>query len=193
MVYVPLSQAYQPHVLIVAKVRPGLGPSDAVTLIENAIRREAPVAAVGMSGAAPVLLSGGLYFARMFAILAGGLGGTTMILALIGLYALQSCLVLNRAREIGIRLAVGATAGQIRRMVIFEGLRPALQGLGIGIVIGLIGRAIIRSTVAGSLSVWDGSAITFVAAPLIVAAYVASYVPAARASRIEPSLLLREL
>ena len=72
------------------------------------------------------------------------LGAITLLLAMAGLYGIQSHIIANRTREIGVRMSFGATSAQIKRMVLMDGYRPVLDGLVFGLLIGLIGRASAR-------------------------------------------------
>jgi putative ABC transport system permease protein len=98
-----------------------------------------------------------------------------------------------RTREIGVRMTFGATAGQIKRMVLKDGYAPVLQGLAIGVFIGFTGRALIRSYMDADISIVDPWMFLVVPIPLIVAAFCACYLPARRASRVDPQVALRHL
>jgi predicted permease len=113
-----------------------------------------------------------------------------MVLAVVGLYGVLSHAVSQRTAEIGIRMALGAQSGEVRRLVLLQGMKPALAG----IVAGLIGAAFGTKLLSGMLfGIGAGDPVTFVAAPLILlaAAAMACLIPAMRATRIEPTLALR--
>ena len=93
------------------------------------------------------MLTGVYLFLRGIGITAVSLGALSLLLAMVGLYGVQSHIVSRRTREIGIRVSLGATTRQIKRMVLADGYRPVLEGLAIGLFIGLAGRVIVRAVV----------------------------------------------
>lgn len=126
----------------------------------------------------------------MRAIAAMGVIGVT--LAFVGLFGLVATDVNRRTREIGIRMAVGASRGSVLRMVLARGLRPAIIGLGVGVVLMIgVSQAMVAAVPGGGGSE-RGLAIWFwvTGAVLIVTAF-AAYLPARRATRIGPSHALR--
>jgi predicted permease len=125
--------------------------------------------------------------ARMFALF----GGVALLMAAVGLYGVRAYSVGRRTREIGIRMAIGASAGDTSRMVLREGLDLTLVGLAVGLLLALgIGQVLsgMLYQVSG-LDPWvlGGSALV-----LAVASLVACYLPARRAAAIEPMAALRE-
>jgi hypothetical protein len=80
-----------------------------------------------------------------FGLTAIGLGAITLLLAMAGLYSIQTHVIANRTREIGVRMSFGATSSQIKRMVLLDRYRPVLDGLLFGLSIGLVGRALARA------------------------------------------------
>jgi putative ABC transport system permease protein len=113
-----------------------------------------------------------------------------LVLSLIGVYGVMAYAVSERTHELGVRIALGATPGDIRSLVVSEGTRLA----GIGIVIGIIG-ALAASRALGALlfgvSATDPATFALAALVLAAAGIAAAYVPARRASRIDPVSLLR--
>jgi predicted permease len=127
---------------------------------------------------------------RFAASLMAGFAMLAMVLAAVGIYGVISYSVSQRTREIGVRLALGAGAGSVRRLVVMEGMLPATIGMVCG-VLGAIGlsRFLARSLFGvGALDVT-----TFVAVPgvLLVLALVATLIPAVRATRVDPMQALR--
>jgi predicted permease len=118
-------------------------------------------------------------------------GGTALLLAAIGIYGLMAYSVQQRVPEIGIRLALGADAGRVRRMVIWQGMRMAM----VGVVLGVAGAlALVRYLTAQLYGVAPRDPMTFagVAVILTLVALAAAWVPALRASRVAPIEALRE-
>ena len=114
-----------------------------------------------------------------------------LVLAAVGLYSVLAYGVRRRVREIGIRMALGAGARGVVRMVVADALRPTL----IGIVVGLAAAVAIRRVIASFLfGVQPGDPATFaaVAGLLLVVALAASALPAYSATRIDPNLALRD-
>ncbi len=113
-----------------------------------------------------------------------------LTLAVVGVYGVVAFAASRRTFEIGIRMALGADASEVRRMVVRHGLAP----VAIGVVIGLAGAAAATQTLRGLLyNVQPLDPVTLVVVPtlIVAAALVASLIPALRASRTEPSEVLR--
>jgi putative ABC transport system permease protein len=116
--------------------------------------------------------------------------GLALVLAAVGIYGVMTYAVGRRSREIGIRLALGARAGEIHRLVLGEGLGVA----GIGIAIGLLASAALTRAVSKLLfEVSTTDALTFVVVPalLLAIAALACFVPARRAARVDPNVTMR--
>jgi ABC-type antimicrobial peptide transport system permease subunit len=121
-------------------------------------------------------------------IITMGLVGLT--LALVGLYGLIAYSVSRRTHEIGIRMAIGATKREVLRMVIRQGLTLSLTGIVAGSLAAFAVVRLLRAALAGFVS---KSPITFVAVPvlLVLVTLAASYIPARRASMVDPMVALR--
>ena len=131
-----------------------------------------------------------VFLRRYPSYLIGSLAALALILAVVGLYGLISHLVLQRTREIGIRVALGAQRRDIMRMVLRQGLRATVAGVTIGVVAGLALTRLLRSLLYG---VTPGDGLTFlsVALLLLVVALAACSIPARRATRVDPIVALR--
>jgi ABC-type antimicrobial peptide transport system permease subunit len=112
---------------------------------------------------------------------------------MVGLYGVQSHLVARRTREVGVRMALGASSSQIARMLLGEGFRPVFQGLAIGFALSVLARLTLRAFLAGNIQPVDAAAFMIVPIPLVVAAFVASYLPARAAAQVDPNVALRHL
>ena len=127
---------------------------------------------------------------RFTMLVLGTFAAISLGLAMIGIYGLIAYLVGQGTREVGIRLALGATPANIMTLIVRGGMTLAFWGVGIGIGGALIVSRLMRSLLFG-IGVTD--VVTFVAVPTVLAciAFFASYIPARRASRIDPSTSLR--
>lgn len=127
---------------------------------------------------------------RFTLVLGACFGSVALLLAAIALYGLISYAVSLRARELGIRIALGARAGGIFRLVIGRGLRLVVTGIAIGVPLALIASHALQSMMFG---IGASDPLTLVGGSLLLAlvAAVACYVPARRATRIDPTGALR--
>lgn len=127
---------------------------------------------------------------RFLAILLAGFAGFALLLATLGIYALISYSVGQRTREIGIRMALGASEGTVQREVLLKTLRLALIGVAIGTLVSFALMKWIESLLFGTTAT-DPLVFSGVILLLCAAALVAGYVPARRASRVDPMIALR--
>ena len=116
--------------------------------------------------------------------------GAALLLASLGVYSVVSYLVTQRTREIGVRVALGAQRGDVLRLVVGEGLRLAIVGIGVGAAGSLLLTKLLRGLVYG-VSTTDPVAFASVLILLTVVASVAAYLPARRAARVDPIQVLR--
>ena len=127
---------------------------------------------------------------RFSALLLGAFAAVAVLLAAVGIYSVLSYIVRGRSREIGIRTALGARTSDVLRLVIAEGLPPALVGVAAGTIAALALARVMRTLVFG-VSASDPLTLAAVAATLVVIALIASLVPAYRALRLDPMKVLR--
>lgn len=115
---------------------------------------------------------------------------TALLLASIGVYGVLSYMVAQRTRDIGIRMALGASPAHVLRNVLTHGVQMAGAGVLVGLIVGLAGARVLRDLLFG---VRPTDAITFIVVSLLLGAVavVASYLPARRATRIDPMVALR--
>ena len=131
-----------------------------------------------------------LFTERLIAILSGGLAALATLLAATGLYGVLAYSVAQRTRELGLRLALGATAGELRRMVMKQVATIALLGMPIGLALGVALGQAVRPLLFG-LTSYDP--VVLVGAIVLLAGVVlaAGYLPARRASSVAPMEALR--
>ncbi|MBA4137134.1 MAG: hypothetical protein C0518_07445 [Opitutus sp.] len=127
---------------------------------------------------------------RIMLRLLGVFAGIALLLAAIGLYGVLSYIVAQRTREVGVRMALGATAGSVRSLMLRQGMRLALIGLGIG-ALAALGLGKLMSSVLFGVSPFDPVSLAAVAALLLLIGLLASWLPAHRATRINPTEALR--
>ena len=168
-------------------------PMDPAALLPALQRRVWTVdAAIPGNLAAPLerVLYGSLAPARIATSLLSVFAGITLVLGLVGVYGVLSYSVRQRTREIGIRLALGATQGEVLRMVLGEALGLAAAGVTLGLAAALLLSRYLESLLFG---VKAGDPATYVVAALAVpcAALLAAYQPARRAMRVDPAASLR--
>jgi predicted permease len=189
--YLPWSQHYLPTATITA--RTAGEASSLIDPLKRVVNRVDPDLAV--MDAAPASALGGArsLVLRIGAGAAGLLGWLALVLAMVGLYGVLSELVLRRTREIGIRMALGADAQRLMRMVLMDGASPVFAGLAIGLGCGVILRLGFRPLFIRMLPAFDPVIVALVPAAFVVASLVAAYIPARRASSVEPNVALRHL
>jgi putative ABC transport system permease protein len=131
-----------------------------------------------------------LWAPRMGALLLAIFGGLALALASIGVYGVMSYSVSQRTRELGIRLALGATIGEVRGMVLRQGLLLTIVGIAVGTASAVVLARLVSDLLYG-ISAIDPLTFTLIPAALLAVAALAIYIPARRASRVDPVVALR--
>jgi putative ABC transport system permease protein len=192
-VYVPYAQPpfwYTTLPAMTLMVRTQTSPESLV----NAVRRE--VAA--LDPALPVFsvhtmteyVDRVLQQPRMSMALMAGFGGLALLMAAVGIYGVLSYTVSQRTREIGIRMALGASRGEILRFIMRQGVLLSVAGLAVGVIAALASMRLIRGLLFG-VSITDAATYVAVPAVLLLVALAATFIPARRATRIDPLNALR--
>ncbi|HEY1307403.1 MAG TPA: ABC transporter permease [Vicinamibacterales bacterium] len=187
--FIPLSQGPQNGLTFVLKAKGD------PAMLSGAVRRE--VAAI--DGQLPVFeiqpmthwTERSVATRRAPALLSIAFGFVALFLAAIGIYGMLAYLVTQRRKEIGIRVALGSSAGGVFHLVLREGLVL----VAIGLLVGAVGSAFLRTTLESQLfgiSASDPLVLLLVSALLLVIAFIACAVPARRATKIDPLLALAE-
>jgi predicted permease len=127
---------------------------------------------------------------RFFMLLVAAFAGLGLLLATLGIYGVISYSVTRQRPEIGVRMALGATAGRVQRQVLANTLRLALAGIGLGTLIAFVVARAIASLLFAT-SPWDFPSYVGMALALLLMALASGYVPARRASLINPTEALR--
>ncbi len=155
---------------IMRDLDPNFSPSDTRTL-SNLIK----------FALVPAKLGAGVF--SLFGVIA-------LLLATVGLYGVMSYMVGQRTHEIGVRMAVGASKGDVLRLILSQGMRLTVVGLGIGLVIAL-GFTRVLKVLLYDVSPTDPLTFAGIALLLVVVATIATLIPAYRAMRVDPMIALR--
>lgn len=137
------------------------------------------------------VLHGALDPWRFALCLLGGLAGLAIVLTGVGLFAVVSYLIRERTKELGLRIAIGASRSNVMNLVLSQSLKLALFGTGIGLALMF---AVVRLMTSMVYAIRPNDPLTFLLVAILVGAIsiLAAYVPARRAARIEPLVALRE-
>ncbi len=127
---------------------------------------------------------------RFRTLLLAILAGLALLIAAVGIYGVMSFAVAQRTREIGTRMALGSTPGEVFRLVIGNGLKLTLMGMIVGLIAGALVSHYLSSVLFKMGSV-DPLSMAAVTALLVVVALIACYIPARRATRVNPLVALR--
>jgi putative ABC transport system permease protein len=172
-------------------VRTAVDPASLLPRIrEQAAAMDADVPVAGLA-TLESYVSNAMAQTRFMLALIGTFAGLALLLASIGLYGVISYSARQRTRELGVRVAFGATARDILRLILGQGLLVALIGIGVGLAAAFAMTRVVRSFLVG---VGGTDPITFVGVPLLllIVAAVAAFIPAMRASAIDPVTALRD-
>jgi ABC-type antimicrobial peptide transport system permease subunit len=128
---------------------------------------------------------------KIFSLVSSAIGAIALLLTLIGIYGVLSYLVAQRAKEVGIRMALGASVGGVVGQVLRQSLRYALVGLAAGSVLAL-GVSKLFASVLVIVDTFDPAGYAFGAAVVLAACLVAAWAPSRRAARVNPLDALRQ-
>jgi len=188
--FVPFPQG--PNSFISYVVRAQGNPADAINSMRAVLRDVDPQLVVLQPQSMQQIIdqSPSVFLRRYPSYLIGSFAGLALLLATIGLYGLVSYSVAQRTRELGVRIALGASQQQVLRLVLVQGARLALLGVGIGLLAALALTGLLRSLLFG---VRPADPLTFgaVALLLTMVALLACLIPARRATRVDPIVALR--
>ena len=129
-------------------------------------------------------------FLKIATEMVGGIGLMGTALTMVGLYGLVSFSVARRTREIGIRMAIGATYAHVLKMILRQGMRPAWSGLGAGLILSIAATRLMPSLFP-TADRYDPRTFLIVVPALLAVTLLAAFVPARRAARVDPNLALR--
>jgi putative ABC transport system permease protein len=193
-VYVPLRQVHPDGVSGVfnqfwqVRLRSDAETGFRTTFVRH-LRAVDPDAAISGAGSMRQLVDTWLATRRFNLRLLGAFALTAVLLAVSGLYGLVSYAVSQRTQEIGVRMAIGATERDVRRMILRQAARLGLAGVAAGLGLAAVARLLVWRLVPAATI--DPAIALATAALLVAIALVAAWLPARRAARIEPTLALR--
>lgn len=186
----PPSEAWRSFGMNLA-VRTSGDPMSIVSAVTSAVHQVDPEAPVVEVNTMEGLISASLSPQRFNVLLLGAFAGLALVLAAVGIYSVLSYTVRRRVREIGIRMALGATHSDVLSMVVADGMKPILVGVGIGLAAALALGRVVSSLIFG-VRATDPLTFAMVAALLVAVGLLATVIPAYRATRVEPVRTLRE-
>jgi putative ABC transport system permease protein len=186
--YLPASQAPLQDMTIL--VRTTTDPLSIVGAVRQAVLSVDPNQPISNVTTLEKVVDDSVAQRRLNMLLMGLFGGLAMLLSAVGIYGLLSHAVTQRTQEMGIRMALGAQVGDVLKLVLRQGMMLALAGVAIGLVAALALTRLIRGLLFG---VTPNDAMTFVvvAAVLTIVALLACYIPARRATKVDPLVALR--
>jgi predicted permease len=190
-IYFPLPQSPFPFAPTTLAVRTEGRPEPLVPLIRQAIQAAGPGVELVEATSFTAHLEGPLAQPRLNALLLAGFAIAALVLAGVGLFGVISTMVRQRTRELGIRLALGATDTALSRMVLGRGLMLASGGLAAGAALSLFANRFLQSLLY-QVHPTDRLTLGLVALLLLGVALLASLIPARAVTRIEPTTALRE-
>jgi predicted permease len=190
--YIPYAQHFAGNTLMTFQLKTQGNPLALASAAEKTIHDLAPqlpVFQVQTMREALYTLNGLLLF-QIAATLAAIMGGLGLTLAVIGLYGVVSYAISRRVHEIGLRMALGASRGDVFKMIYRQSIVIVAAGLGTGLAVALLAAQAVGSIVV--VSVWDPVTYVIVGTALTLAALASCYLPARRAMAVEPMVALRE-
>ena len=188
-IYVPLEQSERALINHFA-VRTLTEPTALLATVRRELLALDPQQAISSVATMDELVAAQRARPRFGAVLLNGLSALALLLAVVGIHGVVAYSVTQRTGELGLRMALGAAGPDIRRLVVGEGMRPVLIGVGAGLAtaFGLSG---LVSRLLFGLSATDPPSFVGVAAILTAVALLACWIPAGRAARVDPMVALR--
>ena len=200
----PIATLYQPLAQITASggqrwqsfgmslvVRGTGDPNAMVNSITNAIHQVDPARPVLDVKTMQDLVAESLTPQRFNMMLLAGFACLAVLLAAVGIYSVLAYSVRQRAKEIGVRMALGAQLGDVLHLVVLQGMKPTAIGLAIGVAVSLLFARVVANMIYG---VGPRDAVTYIGVSLLLGmiALLATLIPAYRATRVDPMRTLRD-
>jgi predicted permease len=188
-IYQPVRQNYTPNATLHIRAAGNAGGLGGA--VRAAVLEIDPTLSVFNIRTLEEQVSNSLAGLRLNVIMLTTFGVLALLLASIGLYGVASYAVTQRTREIGVRMALGASASSVLRLVLGRGLTLVGIGIALGLALALLGSRFISPDVLPNVSVRDPLTFAATAVLLTAVALLANYLPARRATRIDPLIALR--
>jgi len=187
-VYVPLAQNY--NSMRTLQVRSFVPPETLLAPMQAQVHQLAPDLPITEAKTMKLAIEDGLWIFRLGAGVAAAMGAIGLILAVVGIYGIVSFSTAQRTREIGIRMALGGSAGDVMRMILQQSVGMVIIGLVVGLLAALGITRLMTQLLIG-VSPIDPLTYLAVAGLLSVVALAACWIPARRATRVDPMVALR--
>jgi predicted permease len=168
-------------------VRANGDPSTTIRAMRDAVKRVDPDLALYEVGQLTQQLGGAWAKQRFMSAVLASFAAIAVLLAATGVFGVVASLVSERTREIGIRMALGATPGEVGRLVIRQGMRLPILGLSVGMILAIPAAQTLRGLVYG-VSPHDPRVFAVVVVVLAAVALAATFIPARRATRVDPRI-----
>jgi putative ABC transport system permease protein len=185
--YMPIRHS-PPRTMILA-LRSAHDPRALITSVRREVQAIDPGVAIAYVRPMSQIVGDSIAARRLSVVLLGAFAGVAVLLASVGIYGVISFLVVQRTHEIGVRMALGAQRGDVLRLVIGRAFRLIVTGTVIGLLLAICSTRTLSSLLY-RVSAFDGATFALVTFLLAGVAFVASYIPAVRATRADPMLAL---
>jgi predicted permease len=188
IVFLPMTQDYAPAATL--QVRTTGNPENVEATTRAALQSLDPNLAITNVFTIEQIMSQALWAPRMGGFLLALFGALALVLSAVGVYGVLSYSVNQQIREIGLRMALGAQRGDVMRLILGQGLRLTVLGLGLGVLVAL-GLMRVLVSLLFDVRAYDPTTYTAVTLLLTAVALLACYIPARRAMRVDPMVALR--
>ena len=188
--YVPFRQIYRADMGLAFYIRTTIDPDKAIATMRREVRAVDPNVAIVDALPLAEHIVNTLYAEEVAASLLSTLGGLALLLAAVGLYSVMAYSVTQRTHEIGIRMALGAESMHVLKLVVSQGLALTFMGIGAGLLAALALTRLLTSFLYGTTTT-DPTTFITVSFLLATVAVLASYIPARKATRVDPMEALR--
>jgi putative ABC transport system permease protein len=171
-------------------VRTSGEPGDMIPIVRETVRSVDPNAGIDAIQPLEQLVAHSMARQRFYAVMLGLFAIVAALLAAVGIYGVLAYAVVQRTQEIGVRMALGAQRGQVLALVLWRGVALATVGIGVGLAAAAAGTRYLQGLLFG-VTPLDTVTFALTALGFVTVAALASYIPARRATRVDPMIALR--